>query len=58
MFLSKSDLLQDLQMGFVDYLKDSCLKKQLELSLLPGGSFCVTVHSETKLTVTLRLPER
>lgn len=54
MFLSKSCLIQDLKTGFVDYIKDSCFKKQPEPSLLSWGSFCVTAHAETKFTLALR----
>lgn len=58
MFLSKNNLIQGLQTGFMAFVKVTFFKKQHPPSLLPWGSFCVTVPSETKLPPTLRLPER
>lgn len=58
MFLSKINLIQDLRTGFVAYIKVAFFEKQHKPSRLPWGRFCVTVHSETKLPLTLRLPER
>lgn len=58
MFLSQNNLIQDLRTGFVAYMKVAFFKKQHKPSQLPWGRFCVTVHSETKLPLTLRLPER
>lgn len=57
MFLSKSDL-QDLQTGFVDYIKDSCSKKQPEPTLLPKGSFCVTVQAGAELTLNFEITRK